>query len=183
MWPVSIDNLTPRRIPHAVESLTLARECDIPAICKRVLYELVRSPKFGQQPTGPRLSSADLNALSTVREELTTLWIDVTAAPSGSSLTKGMAVCGLQYPGCTTREGARADSAHVKLVSSSGIFRDFVWDPVCGLQALAEQDWAGEGFCRECVELRKVVWRTMREKVWEKLDGLFRLTLPAANVK
>lgn len=185
MWPVSIDHLSAIRIPHAIESLMLAREYSIPAILKRVLYELMRSPKFGQQPSGPQLSYADLTTLSTVREELAMLWIYVTAAPSESSprpMNK-LAACEstLQYPRCTTHDRVCADSAHVKLVNNSGIFGDFIWDPVSGLQALIEQDWAGEGFCVECVELRQVVWQRIREKVWKRLDRLFHLTVPVAN--
>lgn len=177
MWPVAIDHLSAMPIPHAIESLMLARRCNIPAILKRVLYELMRSPNFGQQPSGPQLSYADLTTLSTVREELVMLWIDVTAAPSASSprpINK-LAACAstLQYLRCTTRDRVRADSVHVELVNNSGTFGDFVWDPVCGLQALIEQDWAGEGFCMECVELRQVVWQRIREKVWKKLDRLF----------
>jgi hypothetical protein len=175
MWPSSLDQLSTARIPHAIETLILARKCGIPTIRKRILYELVRSKKFSQQPTGPQLSISDLNILGLVREELTTLWIDITSAPAESSFTRGLAVCVLQSPGCTTLDKGRAAASHVKLVGGSGILRNFVWDPVCGLRALGELDWVGEGFCQECVELRTVVWRTVRERIWEKLDGLFRL--------
>ncbi|KAF9459069.1 hypothetical protein BDZ94DRAFT_1172374 [Collybia nuda] len=184
MWPTSIDRLSTSRIPHAIESLALARECNVPSILKRVLYELVRTPRFGQNLPSidggvpPQLSPADVLVLGTAREELITLWIDVTTAPcsTGSALTKGLAICagGAQNPTCTTRKEPRATSVHVRLVAS-GVFRDFLWDPVCGLQALVNLDWAGEGFCHGCVEMRRAVWRTTREKVWEKLDMLFKL--------
>lgn len=173
MWSTSLSQLSVTRIPHAIESLALARECDVPAILKRVFYELVRSPNFGQQPGRPRLSCADLDVLSTARKELTACWLDTIATPFAS--IDRPAACA---PECTMRDTARAEVACTKLIHDSKVCRAFVWDPVCGLQALAELGWAGVGFFPECVELLRtsMAWRTKREEVWEKLDGMFCLT-------
>ena len=102
MWSPRLADLSTVPIPHATESLALARLCGLPRVMKRAMYELVRSPGYGQNDLddsaddvddedggvgmgmmGQRsgggnrveLQSADKDALTRAREHLTSLWI------------------------------------------------------------------------------------------------------------
>ncbi|KAJ7922276.1 hypothetical protein B0H13DRAFT_1983271 [Mycena leptocephala] len=57
----------------------------------------------------------------------------------------------------------------------SGIADDYMFDPLCGLQALIDTDWAAEGYCEACVKLRREVWSHRREKIWDNLNIWFGL--------
>jgi len=48
MWSPRLADLSTVCIPHATESLALARCCGISRVKKRVMYELVRLPGYGQ---------------------------------------------------------------------------------------------------------------------------------------
>lgn len=170
MWPTSHYSITVKHIPHAIESLALAREYNIPSIRTGVLYELFRSPKFGQQPGGPQLPIAELNILSAAREELATIWLDTIATPF-PDIDKRLA----RTHGCAGRRVARIETARAKLMNESGVYRKFMWDPICGLDALSDLDWAEEGFREECGEVRdiKAMWRAKRWAVGRELEKMF----------
>jgi hypothetical protein len=48
MWSPRLADLSADRIPHAIESLSLAHACGLKRAKKRVMYELVRSQGYGQ---------------------------------------------------------------------------------------------------------------------------------------
>ncbi|KAJ7245812.1 hypothetical protein C8J57DRAFT_1071129, partial [Mycena rebaudengoi] len=183
-WSPHLADLSTTPIPHATESIILARACDVPSALKRAMYELVRLAGFGQ-PTDagrPRLSST--GALVNARERLTTVWM-TTIAPYSPDLVTCAAATAEDAPilddvapppgGCTSTDPLRSWKAHQKLVRESGLVDAFVNDPVCGLQALMDADWGKEGYCVKCVEQRRAVWGERREKVWGELDGWFGL--------
>ncbi|KAJ7167845.1 hypothetical protein C8R46DRAFT_898427, partial [Mycena filopes] len=158
-WSPALEDLSTDRITFATESIVLARTCDVPGLLKRALYELVRLAGFGQHD---RVTSADLGALLHAREQLTAVWNQITS-PYSPAL-------------CTTTDPLKVGKLHHKLVRESGIADDFLYDPLCGLQALIEADWEGEGYCEACVRLRREMWTNQRERLWENLNLWFGLT-------
>ncbi|KAI0767856.1 hypothetical protein C8Q74DRAFT_984974 [Fomes fomentarius] len=50
MWPQDLAQLTaePRSESHAVETILLAQQCDVPEVLKSAYFELLRTPNFGQ---------------------------------------------------------------------------------------------------------------------------------------
>ncbi|KDQ51620.1 hypothetical protein JAAARDRAFT_184840 [Jaapia argillacea MUCL 33604] len=57
-------------------------------------------------------------------------------------------------------------------VHTSGIFQKYIYDPICGLQALidAAGEWEKEGYCYECVRTRIETWTDRRERLWDELE-------------
>ncbi|KAJ7436948.1 hypothetical protein FB451DRAFT_994207, partial [Mycena latifolia] len=82
-------------------------------------------------------------ALFRAREELTAVRM-LTFCPNPRT---SRSVRPRARAGCTTLEALQADKAHQKLVRESGVADDYLYDPLCGLQALIDADWAAEGFC------------------------------------
>ena len=215
MWSPRLADLSTVPIPHATESLALARFCGLLRVMKRVMYELVRSPGYGQNDTdvdldddaedaddeeggmgmgmgagaggrsaGRRhveLQSADKDALTRARENLTSLWIMTTKSvaeafmhcPNAGPVGADANVDADAQPCTTTTPGLRL--AHMRLVHESGLMEDYTFDAVCGLQALMDAPWAEEGFCPGCVELRRKSWQGARVKAWENLGIWFGL--------
>jgi len=182
MWQPSLANFSPAPISFATESVILARQCSIPSILKRALYEIVRTEAFGENDdegeiNAFRLSSADTRRLQRAREKLISLWI--TASLSGNFTTCPSSSESIEPKGkgikteCPTNDGKQATLAHVKIVHASGIFEKYHYDPMCGFQALMEAPWAEEGFCQACVEMGQVKWGEAREKCWKDLDTYF----------
>ncbi|KAJ7818975.1 hypothetical protein B0H14DRAFT_2837805 [Mycena olivaceomarginata] len=147
MWSPALANLSTEEIQHATESVLLARECELPAVLKRALYEFVRLAGYGQSAR-EGVSPQDFRALVKAREHLTAAWMQ-TMNPYSLDLM----VCALSAS-CT----------------ASSIAEDYLYDPLCGLHALIEADWAAEGYCDACVKLRREVWANRREKIWDNLD-------------
>jgi hypothetical protein len=150
------------------------------------------------------LSAADHVLLTKAREKLGSRWIKIALSPL-NDLTPTPNVpqpainaqneIKLEYPEnnvrkttmepettpctsieCTSTNPDHTHHAHRKLVHDSGIFESYIWDPICGMQALIEAPWGGEGFCRQCVDTMKDKWRKRREEAWRDLDLWFGLT-------
>jgi hypothetical protein len=49
MWPDDFNSITPKHLPHAIESIALARRCKVPTILKRAMYELARDDEFADR--------------------------------------------------------------------------------------------------------------------------------------
>ncbi|KAF7352185.1 hypothetical protein MVEN_01181700 [Mycena venus] len=181
-WSPALADLSPERILHATESVLLARSCDVSSILKRTMYELVRLAGYGQTNRDVALSTQDLRALVTAREHLTGAWMQTMSPYSQDLMTcastyapvavNGAAPAPAPAPAapCTTTEPLLSAKAHQKLVHQSGIADDYLYDPLCGLQALVEADWAAEGFCEACVKRRREAWASRRERIWEDLN-------------
>lgn len=152
------------------------------------------------EPAGT-LSTADHILLTKAREKLGSRWCkialsfpkDLGSAPS-SSANLGMEqevkleslkddiLVAIVEPGvvctnieCTFTSLDNTHHAHRKLVHDSEIFETYIWDPVCGIQALIDAPWAEEGFCAECVDKMKDKWRRQKEETWSDLDVWFGL--------
>lgn len=185
-WSASITDLSSDRIAYGTESVLLARSCDVPSILKRAMYELVRSSGYGQpeRDGGVSVSKRDFRALIKAREELTSVWmmtmspysLDLAVCPGMVGGGGGVEPAPVPVPvRCTTLDPLLAGKAHHKLVRESNIADDYLYDPLCGLQALIDADWAAEGYCQDCVALRREVWANRREKIWENLNIWFGL--------
>ncbi|KAJ7792348.1 hypothetical protein B0H14DRAFT_2931511 [Mycena olivaceomarginata] len=166
MWSPALANLSTEEIQHATESVLLARECELPAVLKRALYEFVRLAGYGQSGR-EGVSPQDFRALVKAREHLTAAWMQ-TMNPYSLDLM----VCARSAPRprATTTDPLLSGKAHHKLVHASSIAEDYLYDPLCGLHALIEADWAAEGYCDAWVKLRREVWANRREKIWDNLD-------------
>ncbi|KAF5383315.1 hypothetical protein D9615_004986 [Tricholomella constricta] len=91
MWSPDLADLTPEPIPHATETVVLARKYAHFDILKRPLYELVRLEDFGRSdfrraqargdhsmtsahPGPPTLTMLDMDVLIHARDQLTIVW-------------------------------------------------------------------------------------------------------------
>ncbi|KAJ7633985.1 hypothetical protein B0H17DRAFT_961594, partial [Mycena rosella] len=135
--------------------------------------ELVRLPGHGKKDRDSGLSAGDFRALVRAREELTAVWM-LTMSPYVPDLAPCAALAPLE-PACTTVDALQSGKAHHKLVRESGVADGYLYDPLCGIQALIEADLAAEGYCVACVALRREIWANRREKVWDNLDIWFGL--------
>ncbi|KAJ7469915.1 hypothetical protein B0H11DRAFT_1731194 [Mycena galericulata] len=191
-WSSSLTDLSKEAIGLATESIILARACDVPSILKRAMYELARRAGYGQneRDSGQGVATRDFLALVRAREELTAVWLKSISpyAPEFGTCAAAMAPAPASVPtpdaepapqpipaACTTLDPLRSGEAQQKLVRESGIADDFLYDPLCGLQALIDSDWSAEGFCEACVGLRREVWTNTRERAWVDLDRWFGL--------
>jgi hypothetical protein len=199
IWPSDLHKLSPVRTPYAAETVVLARMYDVPGVLKRAFYELLRSEGFGQHAIDgdssasdgsvvegsriigkARLSHADMVRLVTTREKLQMAWTLLAgSAPSVSSFP-----CMLQHTNAanstystnTTRERcaeACKNSAAIwaEWVLNSGLFENWMYDPICGLERLSILDWEDSGYCSSCVMTRRQLWSRKREELWDSLDA------------
>ncbi|KAK6991763.1 hypothetical protein R3P38DRAFT_2659822 [Favolaschia claudopus] len=185
-WSPDLAELSRARLPHATEIVVLARACDVPSLLKRALYELVRMAGYGQNDVNDgddrdpahTISTHDLRTLVKAREQLAAVWTQTTS-PFSSPDFMVCASSQLPIPAapvpCVVTDGFAFNKAYHKLVYEPHMMEEYLYDPVCGLKALMDADWEGEGFCEACVRLRREVWGKKREKVWENLDIWFGL--------
>ncbi|KAF8067814.1 hypothetical protein FPV67DRAFT_1159129 [Lyophyllum atratum] len=179
MWSPRVAKLTTVPIPHATESIILARQYGLSPILKRAMYELVRLEGFGQPkpaPSGsaaPLLTAHELSALVYAREQLTNTWNKATdsaelplCAQASNTTSDGVA--------CTATSPARTSEVYRKVIGELGIVKKYRYDPVCGLWELRLLPWA-QVFCRACVERLREMWLRELLRVWRKLDGWFGL--------
>lgn len=127
------ESVTSSRIACARESVHFTHQCSLPSILKHALYELVHIEGFSEGGTaGLELFSEDYKVLlETLGELLSSLWVTVAAAPSPQ-----LSDCSMGEPTSTSLTLKPIAQAHTKLVHTSGMFGRYMYDPVCGLQAL-----------------------------------------------
>ncbi|OBZ65021.1 hypothetical protein A0H81_14972 [Grifola frondosa] len=189
MWPADLERLSSTPTPHATETTVLARQCDVPEVLKRALYELLRTPGFGQDVSlylegeeggSARLSPSDILRLVTARDALQREWITLTRDPPHPSALpcqlQKIPADALDPERVPAREQcAAAWSAGVKSwtadVLQGDIFKSGFTDVFEGLEKLIEMDWKGMGFCVGCVVARREAWREVKAELWKKLDG------------
>ncbi|KAJ7721894.1 hypothetical protein B0H16DRAFT_1431624 [Mycena metata] len=195
-WSPALEDLSPVSTPHATETVTLARTCGVPTILKRAMYELVRLAGYGQTDKEEGVTAADFRALVRAREQLTVEWMQITspyspdlmncASARATAIAPPVADQAAAAPPvpapppaaavkCTTTDPLQSGKTHHKLVRESGIADDFLYDPLCGLQALIEANWEGEAYCEACLNLRREMWTNKRERLWDNLDIWFGL--------
>ncbi|TFK63089.1 hypothetical protein BDN72DRAFT_848019 [Pluteus cervinus] len=207
---------------EAIKSIYLARKCEVKGVLKSAMYYLVRRAGFGQpddededaedelngasvspkskRKKSPkiRLSNADVKRLIHARENLTSQWTVALAIPS-VDLSRCFAPP-VPYQKCTAQEPLRIHEIHQKLIHKSGLFEEYIYDPMGGFEVLRSHlippedgatkggdvwqnikqngKWGNDkigGYCVECVQKRYDVWGSTRKKVWENLDLWFGL--------
>lgn len=187
MWPNTLASVTPMRKLFAAETLKLARDCEVPTVLKRVLYELVRRGGFGLPDVEDdiedcederNITFADSRTLISAREHLVQEWV-LLAACAPARL-------------CNVEEQHHNDpSTWARLVHKKGIFEERMYDPLVGLGVLANIrfqgspypegaevgvlgiGWKKSNWCPTCAPLMVKSFMTARQKIWEKLDIWF----------
>ena len=197
MWPCELAGLTKDGIPNAAATINLAKDCDMPEVLKRAYYELLRSDALGQDPENfdferqedhdnSTIPRDDLISLIKTREQLWGQWYSLADRPPN----KNGFYCPLQLvpnpegdQPAPTPEQLKCASAHEKSfehwdtqVKTSGIFQEFMYDPLCGLERLSKIEWEKLGYCDGCVKSWRRQWGIDRAKLWGNLDVWLRLT-------
>lgn len=142
------------------------------------------------------LSPDDIALLLRTREKLSSLWLTMATVPlndlgtcdtvvphySGDVQVKQENITMSAIPRssnptqqCTAANPDRALKSHTRLVHDSGVFKKYLYDPLCGFQALADARWSEEGFCEQCIMKRRARWLEERQKLWNDLDTWFDL--------
>ncbi|KAI0086015.1 hypothetical protein BDY19DRAFT_895481 [Irpex rosettiformis] len=202
MWPDELSCVTPTHLPHPAETVIIARKHNVPSLLKRAFYELLRTeglakvnllPEGHTSPEGSdiigcaKLSDADLLRLLDGREKLGLAWVSF----AGSAPTDALEPCPLQTPGLgsqnnvhdpeTTERDRCAEAWRNNVliwsekVIGSGFLKQWMLDPICGLERLADLDWSDAGFCESCVGARQELCQRKREEIWENMDTWFGL--------
>ncbi|KAF9461804.1 hypothetical protein BDZ94DRAFT_1263029 [Collybia nuda] len=189
MWSPNLDSVTTTCIPLATETIILARRCSIPSVLKRALYELVRMKGFGQihvihddnddSKSAGTLSATDHLILTKAREKLGSRWIEIALSPPrvlrpAASVPTPRPLCDNAH--CTFASPENTHRIYRKLVHDSGIFASYIWDTICGVQALLDAPWTDEGCCVGCVGKIKGEWQRQKERIWRDLDVWFGLS-------
>ncbi|KAG2109714.1 uncharacterized protein F5147DRAFT_611864 [Suillus discolor] len=196
MWSSSLADLTPEPMKNAVEIIALARSCDVNVgVVKRALYELARTRRIdleghdvlGQQ--GPeQIGHADQKCVELMRELSVTTWSEIgvrigtsscqqdyaqkftfpSKFPSNNKNVKSSAQRETYCP-CSFRSG-NEQATWDERVHDSGLYTKFLFDPVCGAQALIDIPWGEEGWCLDCIQSKRAAWRKIQQKVWSDMD-------------
>lgn len=201
MWPDKLDELYADTIPHAAATVALARQCDIPRVYKRAYYELLRAPEFGQgaledgdkadENNPDQLSLVDYRRLVKAREGLTIAWVAAAAKvpdlgcrhspktkvprDSGAGSSAATAAAPPPGPACLSTNLSNADTEWVDAVHESGVFEQYLHDPILGMVELMDLDWAASGWCAECTVAWYAAWKKQKEKLWQNLDLWLKL--------
>jgi hypothetical protein len=168
-------------MPHAAEAFAFARSCGLRGVQKRASYELLRMPTFGQAIVADAgLPRADMLRLLHAREQLGLAWAEVAgkaptnfACPRSTPQTQTQQVKQPERGGGNSCASANVDRLHARwaeLVHSSGLYVQWMVDPLRGLHDLEEISWKDEGFCKKCVAARRNAWGQLRTKLWGDLD-------------
>ncbi|KAF9229759.1 hypothetical protein BS17DRAFT_877149 [Gyrodon lividus] len=175
-WLSSLGALKPEKKAGAMDVAVLGRKCGVKGVLVRAFYELARSDGgYGvvsnhaetdtiRSERGEEvlegISKADLALIARVREYMVLAWAQ-TAARLSPPCTDHTS------PKCPSIAAQRETWEH--RVHDSGIYQSFLFDPICGLQALTDIKWEEEGWCQECVTVRREAWSQERQKLWEWL--------------
>ncbi|KAH7921241.1 hypothetical protein BV22DRAFT_1198321 [Leucogyrophana mollusca] len=168
LWDSRLEDVLQESLSEAAAAVALARECDIPQVPRRALYELLRMDEgklYANDHRGlDELESADQQRVIKAREALAVAWVkNATQFPPPSR-------CLVDKSGCAVYRS----SSWRKLVVDSGILLKYMHDPIAGLLVLIEQDWAAAGWCVDCVEKMKREWGAERERIWKDLDLVWK---------
>ncbi|KAF9234955.1 hypothetical protein BU15DRAFT_78503 [Melanogaster broomeanus] len=177
-WASSLATVKPEKKEGAMDVAVLGRKCGVNSVLIRAFYELARSNggygllsnreetdsvrgTMGEEKAVlERISKADLALNDRVREHLVLAWAQTAARLS---------------PPCNDHTSTECPSVAAQreawecCVHDSGVYQAFLFDPICGLQALIDIDWEQAGWCQECVRVRREAWSQEREKLWEWL--------------
>jgi hypothetical protein len=171
MWPDNLDAVSAKRLPYALETIALARECNVPGPLKRAFYELLRTPEFFSAEGFRALSLVDIHCLHRARNRLVSSWTAATISPPTSFTCSN-------HPLTDTHK-----AIWYAAVLQSGIFQDYLYDPICGLdEVLLGINWDEELnstlSCETCNKGRRETWLKQKVELWKKLDGWLELSEP-----
>jgi len=162
-WPDDLDKVADdgKWLKYAAETVTLARDYDVPSLLKRALYELLRTPGFTK--TDADISQHDLRLLGKAREELSAAWLSIVIVEHHSCVR-------------TTKQ-CRGFFKQPSLLH--GIIR-YMHDPIVGLEYLqkcADGLWTST-ICGSCKVEKARFWKETRTSIWAKLDLWLELKIP-----
>ncbi|KAG1734947.1 uncharacterized protein EDB91DRAFT_1250771 [Suillus paluster] len=176
-WSSNLVDLTSERKENAAEVIVLARSCGVNSGMKRALYELARTRRIGLpdddvsgQPRLKRIGRADERRVALVREFLVTTWSRVAVRIDTfpcldekwkASLRDTAKIC--------PQKRAQQATWDIR-VHDSGLYTRFLFDPVCGVQALIDIPWEEEEWCSDCIQLRRAAWTMIRQELWNDMD-------------
>ncbi|KIK47983.1 hypothetical protein CY34DRAFT_48648, partial [Suillus luteus UH-Slu-Lm8-n1] len=180
-WSSSLADLTAESKSNAVEVVVLARTCGIESVLKRAFYEMVRVSGYGlgdgelDNGDGEEISRADERRLERMREHLISSWSQAAVrvdrlftCPNQPKETPSTSSTSARLPGCPPL--SLKQDAWERRVHDSGLYDEHQFDPLCGLQALIDIKWdEEEGWCSDCVRVRREAWTRMRQKTWERI--------------
>ncbi|KAG1889281.1 hypothetical protein F4604DRAFT_1644273 [Suillus subluteus] len=170
-WSSSLADLTTESKSNAAEVVVLARTCGVESVLKRAFYEMVRVTGYGlgdgeldsdDERESQEISRADERRLERMREHLISAWSQVAVRVDRS----------FKCPNRTKGTSGTPGRAHIlgSRVHDSGLYEEYQFDPLCGLQALIDIKWdEEEGWCSDCVQARREAWTRMRQKTWGRI--------------
>ncbi|KIK97896.1 hypothetical protein PAXRUDRAFT_824479 [Paxillus rubicundulus Ve08.2h10] len=179
-WSCSLDNVGLEKKAGAIDVAVLGRKCGVKGVLPRAFYELaradggyglgsnrvetdtVRSEPGEEKEMLEGISKADLALIGRVREHMVLAWAQTAARLSPPCIDHTSPDC----PSIATQRETWERRVH-----DSGVYQRFLFDPICGLQTLADIDWEEDGWCQECVRVRREVWSQERQKLWEWLGA------------
>jgi len=167
-WPVQLEkfSVTSKWLEYSAAALQLAKDCDVPIIRKRALYELVRLASLPEDAMG-HLSKSDISLLSQAKEKMSNEWWS-------TMLKEKRVACGQKRtPGGTSPECSGFPAMRSTLPRNADFLIQRAKDPISGLQEAIDAPW--RPVCQSCVEGKRSDWRKQRMKFWAKLDDWFEL--------
>lgn len=187
IWLSSLADLTPEPMENAAEFVVLARSCNVISGVKRALYELSRTRLIDLhdndvlgQPGLKQIGHADQKCVDLMRELLVTTWSDIAVRIGNSSCQEASApkICHsrnkkkkkfISQDACPFDKGTQQATWN-KRVHDSGLYTKFLFDPVCGAQALIDIPWEKEGWCSACIQSKRATWGKIRQNLWSDMD-------------
>ncbi|KAH7921242.1 hypothetical protein BV22DRAFT_1096794 [Leucogyrophana mollusca] len=173
-WSHHLSDVSEERIPHALEMAVLGRRYDVPRVLKRAFYEVLRTGGFAlanvtqAESESTTLDTDDIYRLFAARENLTLAWVSATACVDPSFVCPEHEA-GSSGPGDCPTTAAKCATWNEQ-VHAAGLFDRYMYDPICGLEALMDIDWEAEGWCEECIQMRVDAWTRMRTRLWTTLE-------------
>lgn len=183
MWSQDLADLSTDRLCNAVQTIILGRKYDVRCVLKRAFYELLRTGGLGHldatddedDDPPPSISASDTRRLIRTREQLSERWLNTLTTALDTFPCPNAQKDGT-VPDPTARvidcpSNETKATKWTKLVYQSGMLQEYMYDPLCGLKVLVDHDWKGQdGFCKDCVKMRRDAWGKQREKLWQNLD-------------
>jgi hypothetical protein len=173
-WSTRLEDLTAEPLPRAQETLVLGHKYDMPGVTKRALYDVVRMPNFGLSAGREREAGAADEGDDRRKDDILTL-TDLRLLVKARTILTEMWHYAIQHH----HSSAKASCPHVgrsalpTAVFQSGLFQEYQYDPICGLEKLAQARW--DVLPDECMEAQREFWETTREVLWKDLETWFEL--------
>jgi len=174
-WPDQLEefSVSSKWLEYSAAAVQLAKDCDVPDIRKRALYELVRRPGFPENATNT-LSKSDISLLCRAKENVGDEWWNVM-------LKEKRVACVQKRPqGGTSLACLGFPPMRSTLPRNAEFLIQRAKDPISGFQEAIEAPW--RPVCQSCVEAKRADWRKQRLKFWSKLDEWFELNETTSGV-